>query len=148
MIGSLFTVTFYLAAPFWLLMIFAPTWSWTRRIMASPWVALLPLAVYFVLAFGHFGELWQAVSKPNLVVLQAFLAQPYGAALIWAHLVAFDLFLGRWMYFEARERGIHPLLVGPILLLTIFLSPFGLVAFLAVRGIRAARPVRDNLVPA
>jgi hypothetical protein len=74
------------------------------------------------------------VSTPNLPALQAFLAQPYGAAAIWAHLVAFDLLIGRWMYFEAREHGIHPLIVGPILLLTIFLSPFGLVVFLVVRS--------------
>lgn len=148
MTETLFTVTFYLAAPFWLLMIFAPTWSWTRRIMTPPWVALLPLAVYFVFAAGHFGALWQAVGRPNLPVLQAFLVQPYGAALIWAHLIAFDLFIGRWMFLEARDRGIHPLVAGPILLLTIFLSPFGLVLFLAVRGIRAPGPVRDTLVPA
>jgi hypothetical protein len=76
------------------------------------------------------------VSKPDLPALQAFLGQPYGAAAIWAHLVAFDLFIGRWMYIEARGRGIHPLIASPILLLTIFLSPFGLVAFLVARTAR------------
>jgi hypothetical protein len=40
------------------------------------------------------------------------------------------------MYFEAREHRIHPLVTGPILVLTIFLSPFGLVAFLLVRSVR------------
>jgi hypothetical protein len=134
--NGLFEWAFYLAALFWALMILAPRWSWTRRIMASPWVALLPLVVYFTVAFPHFGELWTVVSKPDLPTLQAFLGQPYGAAAIWAHLVAFDLFIGRWMYFEARERGIHPLVVSPILLLTIFLSPVGLVVFMVARTIR------------
>jgi hypothetical protein len=132
---GIFSWTFYLAAPFWALLILAPAWSWTRRIVASPWVALLPLLAYFALAFPHLGELWSVVSTPNLPALQAFLGQPYGAAAIWAHLVAFDLFIGRWMYFEAREHGIHPLIVSPILLLTIFLSPFGLVVFLMVRRV-------------
>jgi hypothetical protein len=134
--ATIFTWTFYLAAPFWALMILAPSWSWTRRIVASPWVALLPLVAYFGLAFPHVGALWTVVSKPDLPALQAFLGQPYGAAAIWAHLVAFDLFVGRWMYFEARGRGIHPLIASPILLLTIFLSPFGLVAFLVARTAR------------
>jgi hypothetical protein len=134
--ATIFTWTFYLAAPFWALMILAPSWSWTRRIVASPWVALLPLVAYFGLAFPHFGALWTVVSKPDLPALQAFLGQPYGAAAIWAHLVAFDLFIGRWMYFEARGRGIHPLIASPILLLTILLSPFGLVAFLVARTAR------------
>jgi hypothetical protein len=133
---GLFTWTFYLAVPFWALMILAPTWSVTRRAVASPWVTLIPLVVYFALAIPRFGELWTVVSTPNLAALQAFLGQPYGAATIWAHLIAFDLFIGRWMYLEARARGIHPLIVSPILFLTIFLSPLGLVAFLVVRSLR------------
>jgi hypothetical protein len=137
--NGLFQLTFWLAAPFWGLMIFLPKWRWTPRIMASPWVALLPLLVYAVVAAPHFGELWTVVSRPDLAALRTFLGQPYGAATIWAQLVAFDLFLGRWMYFQARARRIHPLAVSPILLLTIFLSPAGLVTFLAVRSAGAPR---------
>lgn len=136
MTEALFTWAFPLATPFWALMILAPKWRWTPRIMASPWVPLLPLACYFGLALPHFGELWRAVSRPDLGVLQALLATPYGAGIVWAHLIAFDLFIARWMYFEAREHGISPWLVSPILLLTIFLSPFGLVAFLVARSVR------------
>jgi Domain of unknown function (DUF4281) len=134
MTNVLFDWAFYLAAPFWALLILAPTWRWTPRVFASPWVTLLPLGVYLAVALPHFGELWTVVSRPDLGALQAFLGQPYGASAIWAHLVAFDLFLGRWMYFEGRKRGIHPLIVSPILLLTIFLSPVGLIIFLAVRS--------------
>jgi hypothetical protein len=141
---TLFTLAFPLAVPCWALMIFAPGWSWTSRILASPWVPLLPLVTYYALALPHFSALWTVVSTPDLTALQAFLGTPYGAAAIWAHLVTFDLFLARWMYFEARERGIHSLLVSPILVLTIFLSPFGLTAFLLVRSIHAARtPARQ-----
>ncbi|WP_028924275.1 ABA4-like family protein [Pseudonocardia acaciae] len=136
---ELFDVTFYLAAPFWLLIILAPAWSGTRRVMSSPWVTVLPLAVYLIVALPHFGELWAVVSRPDLAELRAFLATPYGAAAIWAHLIAFDMFIGRWMYLQGRDLGIHPLIVSPILLLTIFLSPFGLLVFLVVRGVAAAR---------
>ncbi|MET7992941.1 ABA4-like family protein [Amycolatopsis sp. NPDC005232] len=136
MTQQLFTWTFPLATPFWALMIFAPTWRRTRQIMASPWVPLLPLACYFAIAIPHFGELWQAVSRPDLALLQAFAGSSAGAALLWAQLIAFDLFLGRWMFFEARERGIPWRQVSPVLVLTIFLSPFGLVVFLALRSAR------------
>ncbi|MFI5606241.1 ABA4-like family protein [Amycolatopsis sp. NPDC051903] len=136
MTGQLFTWAFPIATPFWALMIFLPTWRGTRRIMASPWVPVLPLVCYFALAVAHFGELWQAVSRPDLAQLQAFAGSPAGAAILWAHLIAFDLFLGRWMFFEARERGIPWWLVSPVLVLTIFLSPFGLVVFLVIRTAR------------
>ncbi|MEU6643811.1 ABA4-like family protein [Saccharomonospora sp. NPDC046836] len=136
--ATLFDITFYLAAPFWALMILAPRWSWTERIIASPWIVLPPLVVYTVLAAGDLGELWRVVSNPDLEALRAFLGKPEGAAAIWAHLIAFDLFIGRWMYRDARERGVRHVFLAPILVLTILLSPFGLLAYLLIRGFTAA----------
>jgi hypothetical protein len=138
-VPALFEVTFWLAAPFWALMILLPRWRGTPAVLASPWVTVLPLAVYLLLAGPHLGELWAAVSRPDLGVLRAYLARDHGAALIWAQLIAFDLFLGRWMFFEARRLGVTSWLVSPILLLTIFLSPVGLLLFLAVRSVAGAR---------
>jgi len=132
----LFDLAFPPAVPFWALMILAPKWRWTERIMKSPWVPLLPLVCYFGLVLPHFGEWGRAMLRPDLGVLQALLATPWGTGLVWAHLIAFDLFIARWMYFEGRSREISPWIVSPILVLTIFLSPFGLVAFLVVRAIR------------
>jgi hypothetical protein len=132
----LFDLAFPLATPFWALMILAPKWRWTPRIMASPWVPLLPLACYFALVLPHFAEWGQAMLRPDLGVLQTLLATPWGTGLVWAHLIAFDLFVARWMYLEGRALDLSPWIVSPILVLTIFLSPFGLVAFLAMRSAR------------
>ena len=133
---TLFGLAFPLAAPFWALMILAPKWRWTPRVMASPWVPLLPLVCYFALELPHFGEWGRAMLSPDLGVLQTLLATPWGAGLVWAHLIAFDLFIARWMFFEARTHRIPWWVLSPLLVLTIFLSPFGLVAFLAVRSAR------------
>ncbi|TDP93617.1 ABA4-like family protein [Labedaea rhizosphaerae] len=140
----LFNLTFYLAVPFWLLMIVAPRWPVTERIVASPWIATPPLVVYLIIVLPHFDRLWAAVSRPDLGVLQAFLGSGIGAAAIWAHLIAFDLFIGRWMYWEARKLGIHPLVMAPILVLTILLSPIGLLVFLVVREV-AVRQVAGRV---
>jgi Domain of unknown function (DUF4281) len=145
--GFLFDVTFYLALPFWLLMIFAPRWSLTARVVATPWIAALPLVVYFVLALPHFGQLWEVVSAPHLGTLVDFLREPYGAAAIWAQIISFDLFIGRWIHLESRELDLHPLVEGPILVLTILLSPFALVGFLALRTVLARRKL-DSVTPA
>jgi hypothetical protein len=37
------------------------------------------------------------------------------------------------MYLDSRERGLHPLLMAPILILTILLSPIGALLYLGVR---------------
>jgi hypothetical protein len=142
----LFTLTFYLAVPFWLLMIVAPRWPVTERVVASPWIATPPLVVYLIIVLPHFDRLWAAVSRPDLGVLQAFLGSGIGAAAIWAHLIAFDLFIGRWMYWEARKLDIHPLVMAPVLVLTILLSPFGLLVFLGVRAIAGRQPVAAGRV--
>ena len=137
---TLFQITFYLAAPFWALMIFVPRWPVTRRVVASPWIVLPPLVIYTVFAVGDFGTLWSVVSSPDIETLRAFLGTPEGAAAIWAHLIAFDLFIGRWMYHDARERGVHHAFLAPILVLTILLSPFGLLTYLVVRSVAARAP--------
>jgi|GEM_PF-617998 len=135
MIATLFQLTFAVAAPFWALMILLPTWSWTRRIIGSPLIVVPPLVIYLLIMIPIFPDFWRAVSAPDLAVLQTLLGTPAGAATVWAHLIAFDLFIGRWMYLDARTRGVSAFLVSPILLLTIFLSPVGLLCYLLLRSV-------------
>ncbi|MEV0648434.1 ABA4-like family protein [Phytomonospora sp. NPDC050363] len=130
---TLFSLVFVTAAPFWFLMIVLPAWSWTHRIVSSPLIAAPAAAIYAVLAIPRLGDLLPAVARPTIDSVTELLATPDGTALGWAHFIAFDLFVGRWMYLDARERGIHPVLMAPILLLTILLGPLGFLLYLAVR---------------
>lgn len=129
----LFDLTFYVAAPFWALMILAPGWSWTRRVIGSPLIVLPPLVIYFVQIAPILGQFALAMLRPSLDGVHDVLATADGTAAVWAHLIAFDLFVGRWMYLDSRERGLHGLLMAPVYVLTILLSPFGLVAYFAIR---------------
>jgi hypothetical protein len=137
MTATLFQLVFLLAAPFWLLMIVAPGWSWTRRIVGSPLIVVPPLLVYAVLVLTHLNVVLPAVTRPTLAGVQALLGTPFGATAGWAHFIAFDLFVGRWIYLDSRQRGRHPLLMAPVLLVTILLAPLGLLGYL---GIRLATP--------
>jgi len=133
MTGVLFSLTFLLAAPFWALMILLPTWSWTGRIVSSPLIVLPIVVIYAALVVPAFGEVWAAVANPTLDGVRGLLGTADGAAAGWAHMIAFDLFVGRWAYLDSRERDVSPFLMAPILLLTILLGPLGLAAYLAVR---------------
>ncbi|BEL12247.1 ABA4-like family protein [Actinoplanes sichuanensis] len=133
MTGTLFDLTFLLAAPFWALMILLPKWSWTTRIVRSPLIVLPIVAIYAALIVPDFANVWASVSNPTLDGVAGLLGSPAGAAAGWAHMIAFDLFVGRWSYLDSRERGIPVLLMAPILFLTIMLGPLGLAAYLAVR---------------
>jgi hypothetical protein len=139
----LFTLTFPLAAPFWALMILAPGWSVTRRVIGSPLIVVPPVLVYAALVLPQFAPVFAAVASPELPGVAALLATPVGAAAGWAHFIAFDLFVGRWIYLDSRDRRIHPLIAAPVLVLTILLGPLGLLAHLVLR---AALPDRRRQV--
>ncbi|WP_109530873.1 ABA4-like family protein [Nocardia aurea] len=130
---TLFDLSFYLAFPFWALMILAPTWSVSRRVAASPLIVLPSLAVNLVLMLPLIADFWPVVTSPSLAGLRALVGSPPALAALWAQIIAWDLFLGRWIYLDSRERGVHPLLMAPVMVLTILLSPIGLPVYLLLR---------------
>jgi hypothetical protein len=126
-------------APLWLLMIAAPTWHWTKRIVAQPW-SFAPLAVvYAILVIPRLGELLPALAEPEIDTIAALLATPAGATIAWIHFVVFDAFVGRWVYLDSRDRQVHPLLMAPVLVLIILFGPKGFLLYLAVRSFWPAR---------
>ncbi|MFB7867530.1 ABA4-like family protein [Streptomyces sp. NPDC056069] len=139
MTAFLFALSFLLAAPVWFLMIFAPGRRFTDRVASSPLTVLPILAVYLLLAAPVLPELWAAVSRPDLDAFRDLTALADGAGAVWAQIIAWDLLLGQWMYRESRRLALSPFLTGPLLVLTILLSPFALLLFLPIRAIRTAR---------
>jgi hypothetical protein len=133
MTGTLFTLTFAAAAPFWGLMILLPRWSWTARIIGSPLIVLPAVAIYAVLVVPMVGEVLPVVASPTLDGIRDLLGTADGAAAAWAHMIAFDLFVGRWAWLDSRTRGMPAWVMAPVLLLTILLGPLGLLAYLALR---------------
>lgn len=151
--STVFMLVFAVAAPFWALMIVAPKWRGTQRAVATPWIATLPLAFWFVFAIPRFGEFLPAVASPTLEVWQELLAQPAVLTAVWGQIIAWDLFVGRWMYLDSRERDVHPLVMAPLLVLAIILSPIALPLYLALRKVLgrakrdAAQPAERSAVP-
>ena len=131
--GQIFTLAALPVVPLWLLMIFAPRWSWTVRIVSQPW-AYAPLGVvYAVLVLTRLGEVARiVVVDPRLDTVAPLLATPAGATIAWVHFLAFDVFVGRWIYLDARSREVHPVAMAPILLLTFLFGPMGLLSYLVV----------------
>jgi hypothetical protein len=117
--------------PIWLAMILAPRSRFTRRLVRTTTPLIVGLGVSYdaLLAsgvaqsggpidFNNPDQVRGALSTPNL-----FLAG-------WAHYIAFDLFVGRWIWQDALARGRAPMLA---LLLTSFAGPAGLSLYLVQR---------------
>jgi hypothetical protein len=135
----LFQLSSLLTMPFWALMILFPRWRWTARILKSPYVIAPAALLYAALVLPLIGTILPAVANPNLAGIAALLSSPAGATIAWVHFLAFDLFVGRWIYLHSRERDANPYLMAPILFLTIMLGPIGLLVYLAVRAARSIR---------
>jgi hypothetical protein len=128
--------------PFWTLMVLAPRWRGTARALASPLVAAVPILVYAALVGPRLAALAPAIARPEIGDIARLLGTPLGATIAWAHFVALDLLAGRWIFRDARARGLSAWLTSPILVLTLFFAPLGLAAYALVIA-AAAAPARE-----
>jgi hypothetical protein len=137
---TLFAISSFLVLPFWGLMIFLPHWGVTRRLIGSPLSAALPAVFYTALVLPRLVDIWALVSLPDLAGIAGLLGSPAGATIAWFHFLAFDLFVGRWIYLDSRERGISAWLIAPVLYLTLMLGPCGFLLYLLIRRVKGYLP--------
>ncbi len=137
--ATVFSLSILLVMPFWLLMIFVPQGRWTRRIMTSPSVVLPAAILYAVLVLPHVRTVWPDLMNPRLPAIAALLGTEHGATIGWVHFLAFDLFVGRWVYLDSRERRISAWWTSPMLCFVFILGPLGLLLYLVVRQLHGWR---------
>lgn len=130
---QLFQIANALVLPAWLLLMIAPGWKWTSRVVISIIVTILAmLYVYLVLGSISFGDLESFGSLEGIMQLfgdkSAVLAG-------WIHYLAFDLMAGWFIAFDAMRKVINRYLIIPCLLFTFMLGPSGLLLYLLLRWI-------------
>src|SRR5262245_46563063 len=123
----LFQAVSFLVLPLWLLMICLPTWSVTRWLFRTPVLVVPFVLLYAILVVPFLGTVLPLLTNPNLQLndVAHLLGQPEAALVAWLHFLAFDLFVGRWIYLDSRERQVNVFLMAPVLLLTLLLGPCG-----------------------
>ena len=127
--------------PAWALLILAPKWSGTAKLVHSMFYPLLLGGVYFGLMIASMG--FGVGSSPNdpavdftiLDGVRAIFGTDMGVIIGWAHYLVFDLFVGAWEARDAQRRGFNHWLLIPCLLLAFMLGPVGLVLYLVLRKV-------------
>ena len=117
--------------PFWTLMILVPNAKLTRQVMSSyiPYAVLAGLYIFlFVTSFTNVDGV-EALSNPDLKLadLATLFASPHVTAIGWVHFLVFDLFVGRWIYWQGQQSGV---ITRHSLALCLFAGPIGLVSHL------------------
>ena len=130
-----FSASSLLVMPLWFLMIALPRWSGTVAIIRSPLVVLPAALLYTVLIVPGLLDVLPALARPELGPIAALLGTPTGATIAWVHFLAFDVFVGRWVFLDAKERGLSAWLVSPVLVLVLMVGPLGLATYLGLRAL-------------
>ena len=128
---KLFSIFSTLVLPGWLLLVVAPRWKWTARLICAVLVPLLLALVYLYLVATQFGQ--SEGGFGSLAAVSRLFQNPYNLLAGWIHYLAFDLFVGSWEVRDAQRVGLHHLLVVPCLVLTFLLGPVGLLLYFALR---------------
>jgi len=121
-----------LILPGWLLLLLAPRWRWTQTLVIGGNYSAAYALLYLVLMVRVWGEV--AMDFSSLATVQTLFQHPGVLLAGWVHYLAFDLFVGGWMLQDSQRHGIRHYWMVPVLLLTFYLGPLGLLLY---RGARA-----------
>ena len=129
MAETLFNLLNILPLPIWVGMLLFPRTRYTQNLVMAYWPYLVLSGVYLLFLLvslfasgGGFGLSFDA--------LRASLGSEWAFLAAWAHFVTFNLFVGVWIFRDAKYWGINP---GIFLLLTLLAGPVGLGAYLLLR---------------
>jgi hypothetical protein len=141
MTDDLFGLLALLVLPFWLAMLLFPRTSLTRRLVTSPWPFIVLGAVYGLLLLAALATLSPAGLGLSATAFRRAVADDWGLLALWAHVLAFDLFAGTWIF---RDVGYWRMRPAPYLIATLLAGPLGLGLYLYFRSRReAGDPVRN-----
>jgi hypothetical protein len=118
--------------PFWLLLVVAPRWRWTQRLVHGPVVVLLLTPIYGYMVFGY-APAPREMSFLSLYGLMIGFSSPHLVMAGWVHYLIFDLFVGAWESRDAVRRRVPHWLVVPCLLGTLMFGPIGLLLYITAR---------------
>ncbi len=139
---ALFSLASSAVLPGWLLLVFAPRWKWSTRLVTGVLLpALLGLLYLYLIAtrwarseggFSSLAEVKRLFDDPALLLAG------------WVHYLAFDLFVGTWEIRDAQKLGLPHLLVVPCLVFTFLFGPIGLLLYLVLRGLLRKRLLLED----
>jgi uncharacterized PurR-regulated membrane protein YhhQ (DUF165 family) len=131
----LFAVFNVAVLPAWVLLLVAPGWIWTRRLVHAVWIPFLLTAVY-VYALVAAGPPPEGAGFATLAEVMVLFSSPMAVLAGWVHYLAFDLFVGAWEARDAQRHGIGRGWMVLPLVSTLMAGPVGLSLYLGIRWAR------------
>jgi uncharacterized membrane protein (GlpM family) len=139
---TVFSIANFTALAGWLLIVLAPRWTWTRKIVLSGAIPLLLSVAYLILIVLFFGKAEGGFG--SLAEVMKLFTDQWATLAGWIHYLAFDLFVGSWEVKDAQARGIPHWFVIPCLVLTFLLGPVGFLLYRILRLVAANKAAQGE----
>ena len=140
---DIYTITFILATfwvgPFWFAMLLSPEKDKTKKLLNGPMFFLGPIIIWMiVMAMNPQGmiDFANSGSHPNgfLAGLASGMSSKAGVTAMWAHMVAGDICVTRWIWQDSLNRKMNTWMYKLSIFFAVMLMPVGLVIYLIFRG--------------
>jgi len=145
---AMFWVSSVLILPFWIMLWFMPKHELTKRFVGDIRWSILPLLIpYAILALPNAPEVifTFASQMPTPEIVVELFANDRMVALAWLHMLALDLFVGRyvWLRMLASDRPMY--VSTPVLFLCMMMGPLGfLVGILSTWSVTDLESIASN----
>lgn len=133
--SAIFSATNAISLIAWALLILGPRGPKAAAIILYFGVGLLCLA-YTAMFISQLETVFRG-DFTGISGIRSLFANDGGIVLGWTHYLAFDLFIGQWIAKDADHKGFARIAQAPVLLLTLFAGPIGLLIWLFIRERRA-----------
>jgi hypothetical protein len=122
----------------WVGLILTPVWpkrfsEWLPRTIFAIAIPAIIAALYTTLIALHWSGHPGGFDSLDAVML--LFSDRWLLLAGWIHYLAFDLFIGGWELADSRRLRVPHFVMVPLLLLTFFFGPIGLLAYLGLRTI-------------
>ncbi|MEJ2585145.1 MAG: ABA4-like family protein [Robiginitalea sp.] len=117
--------------PGWLLLLIAPSWKYTGKIVFYLIIGVLAIT-YTWLLLADISSFDPEAGSTLANISKAF-GDPRVALIGWVHYLAFDLLAGLVIAMDARRVGVNRFLMVVPLFLTLMAGPFGLLVYALIR---------------
>ena len=120
--------------PFWFAMLFNPRKDQTHKLLKGPWFFLGPILIWFLITAISPQGIADLLNNSGgqsgfLESLSKGLATKAGLTATWAHMVAGDIFVTRWIWKRCIEKNTNIWIMRLSIFFGVMLMPVGLGIF-------------------
>jgi len=122
--------------PFWFGMLVFPDHELTKKAMEGPLFFIGPILIWWAVTISDpqgLIDLAKDASNPDGILegLATIMGSKPGATAAWAHMVAGDIFVTRWMWKRCGKQNTSRGVAAAIVFFGIMLMPVGVALYLA-----------------